>query len=263
VDGRRLAEEEAQQRRHADGVRQDRAAAMRRRLALGALGVAAAAIVALIATRSTPVPAVPLPRIVAVLPFQNGDSDATFDFLRMALAGETATTLSRAQGIAVRPFSTTATSDLAHVSVQQAGAATHANTLVTGGFRTVQEQRQVTLEAIDVDSNTLLWRAAIEAPAQSMIATHVQVALAIRGGLVPALGSSLVDAMPEPRSDEAYELYLRSSVLPYDPGSNPQATAMLQRATDLDPEYAPAWLSLARRYYRGAGRGCTIVRPTF
>jgi hypothetical protein len=48
---------------------------------------------------------------------------------------------------------------------------------------------------------------------------------------------------------KAYKLYLRSSVLPYDPGPNPQALAMLQRAVDLDPTYAPAWLSLARRYY--------------
>jgi tetratricopeptide (TPR) repeat protein len=54
--------------------------------------------------------------------------------------------------------------------------------------------------------------------------------------------------MPKPLNEEAYELYLRSSVLPYDPGSNPQAVAMLQRAVALDSTYAPAWLSLARRY---------------
>jgi tetratricopeptide (TPR) repeat protein len=55
--------------------------------------------------------------------------------------------------------------------------------------------------------------------------------------------------MPEPRNEEAYDLYLRSSVLPYDPGPNPQAVALLQRTVELDPTFAPAWLSLARRYY--------------
>ena len=59
----------------------------------------------------------------------------------------------------------------------------------------------------------------------------------------------VTDALPEPKSQEAYELYLRSSVIPYDPEPNPQATVMLERAVALDPTYAPAWHSLSRRYY--------------
>jgi Tfp pilus assembly protein PilF len=88
-----------------------------------------------------------------------------------------------------------------------------------------------------------------------MIATHVQIALTVRGGLVRALGGSLTDPTPEPHNDEAYELYLRSSAIPYDPEPNPQATAMLEHAVALDPNYAPAWISLSRRYYVDAHHG--------
>jgi len=211
--------------------------------------MAAAALVAILASRREPAPLAPAPRTVAVLPFQNIDADPAFDFLRLALPDEIATTLSRARGVAVRPFSTTSGLDPEDIDITRLGAASRADTLVTGRFGNVEGQRQVTLEAVDVAGDVIVWRATVDAPLQSMIATHQQVALAVRGGLVPALGASVTDTLPEPQHDEAYELYLRSSVLPYDPGPNPQATAMLQRATDLDPTYAPAWLSLARRYY--------------
>jgi DNA-binding winged helix-turn-helix (wHTH) protein/serine/threonine protein kinase len=185
---------------------------------------------------------------VAVLPFQNAGVGSTLDYLRVALPDEVATMLTRASGIAVRPFALTSTYDTAKVDIQKAGAAVRADILVTGRLRAVQDQLRVTIEAIDVAESAVLWRDTVEAPIASMVATHVQLALAVRGGLVPALGASVTDAMPEPRNEEAYELYLRSSVLPYDPGPNPQAVSMLQRAVTLDPTYAPAWLSLSRRY---------------
>ena len=188
-------------------------------------------------------------RTVAVLPFQDAGLESSLDYLRVALPDEIATTLTRARGIAVRPFSMTSTYDPANIDVKKAGAAIRADTLVMGRLRTVQDQLHVTIEAIDVAESALIWRDTVGAPAASMIATHVQLALAVRGGLVPALGASVTDAMPEPRNEEAYDRYLRSSVLPYDPGQNPQAVALLQRTVELDPAYAPAWLSLARRYY--------------
>jgi TolB-like protein len=187
--------------------------------------------------------------MVAVLPFQNTGSDSGIDFLRFALADQIATVLSRAQRLRVRPFSTTSTYDQLGPDVQKTGKAIRADTLVTGRFEKVQDQLYITFEAIDVAENALLWRDTVKAPAQSLIATHVQMSLTVRGGLVPALGASVTDAVPEPRNDEAYELYLRSSMLLYDPGPNPQATAMLERAVELDPTYAPAWVSLGRRYY--------------
>ena len=192
--------------------------------------MAAAALVAILAGRREPAPLAPAPRTVAVLPFQNIDADPAFDFLRLALPDEIATTLSRARGVAVRPFSTTSGLDPEDIDITRLGAASRADTLVTGRFGNVEGQRQVTLEAVDVAGDVIVWRATVDAPLQSMIATHQQVALAVRGGLVPALGASVTDTLPEPQNDEAYELYLRSSVLPYDPGPNPQATAMLQRA---------------------------------
>lgn len=247
LDRRRLAEEEAHQRRRVELRRQSRAVARRRWMAWAVPGLAAPVVVAFVASRLTLAP--PPPRTVAVLPFQNTGSDATFDFLQVALPEEIATTLSRARGIAVRPFSTTSTYDPAALDVQEAGRMFRADTLVSGRFTTVKDQLHITVEAIDVNEDALLWRDTVEAPSGSLIATHVQMTLTVGRGLVPALEASVANAAPEPRNEEAYELYLRSSALAFDPEPNPTATAMLLRAIELDPTYAPAWLSLARRYY--------------
>jgi DNA-binding winged helix-turn-helix (wHTH) protein/serine/threonine protein kinase len=249
LDGRRQAEEEAHRRRQAAAVRQARAVVLRRWITFGTIATAAAALVAILASRQDLAPFTPAPRTVAVLPFQNVDADPAFDSLRLALPDGIAAILGRAHGVAVRPFSTTSGYDLANSDIHNAGLALGADTLVTGRFRKVQDQLQITLEAVDATANALLWRETIATPARSMVASHVQLGLRVRTGLVPALRASVSGAIPEPQNDAAYEFYLRTSTLPYDPGFNSQAIAMLQRAVELDPAYAPAWLSLARRHY--------------
>ena len=107
-----------------------------------------------------------------MLPLHNTNADPSIDFLRMALADEIATTLSRARGVAVRPFSTTSPYDATGLDVRKAGRAAGADTLVTGRIGKALDQLSITLEVIDVADNALLWRDTIEAPAQSLLATH-------------------------------------------------------------------------------------------
>src|SRR5579862_6881706 len=95
---------------------------------------------------------------VAVLPFQNLDGDANTDYLRMALPDEVATTLSSTRGLSVRPFATTAKYAKSNIDVEQAGKELRVGHLVTGHYQKVGKNLQLTLEAIDVADNSLLWR---------------------------------------------------------------------------------------------------------
>ena len=255
LDRRRLANEEAHQRERAAMLRQARASSRGRWLAFTGIGALFAAVVVMLATRSEPTPSAPRSKTVAVLSFQNTGADPTTDFLRLAVPDDVATMLSRTREVAVRPFSTTSAYESSGADVQKLGREIRAEVLVTGRIVKAQDQLHITLEAIDVESNALLWRDTIEAPAHSMIAMHQQLRLAVRGGLAPALGASVTDAAPEPRNEEAYELYIKASVLPFDPAPNPQAMAMLQRAAELDPMYPPIWHDLGRRYYVEAHHG--------
>src|SRR5919106_147661 len=138
----------------------------------------------------------------------------------------------------------------------------HVGTVVTGHFMKAGEQLHITLEAIDVETNEILWRDQINTPAQSMITTQAQIQLKVRRGLSPILGVSPPEPRTQPKNEEAYDLVLRASALLFDLKSNRTAIQMLEKAVQLDPSYAPAWHVLSRAYsqedhYTKGGRGWT------
>jgi serine/threonine protein kinase/DNA-binding winged helix-turn-helix (wHTH) protein len=188
---------------------------------------------------------------VAVLPFQNAGSDHTVDFLSLALADEIATQLSYTRSLPIRPFAVTSNYTQANFDAQKAGKEMGAANVVTGHFLRMKEQLQITLEALDVENNRVVWRDTLTVPAENMMAMQEQIAALTRGGLAPAFGSSALttDAPVRPNNEEAYNLYLRSDAISTDPLPNKEAIGILQKAVGLDPNYAPAWSALSKRYY--------------
>jgi len=123
--------------------------------------------------------------------------------------------------------------------------------IVTGHFLKEGEQLEITLEAVDIASNRSVWRDTINAAASDRIAMRDQITSKVRQELVPALGaaSAVTEPGTRPKSEEAYDLYLRSIAVPHDAAPNKDAIAMLERAVGIDPSYAPAWEALGLRYY--------------
>jgi serine/threonine protein kinase len=193
----------------------------------------------------------PAPIAVAVLPFQNLDGDPNTDYLRMALPDEVATTLSSMRGLSVRPFATTAKYAKSDIDVAQAGKELHVGHLVTGHYQKVGKDLQLTLEAIDVADNRLLWHKSLNIPVEDHVAIHDQVTSNVTNGIIPALGvvSSGESRGTRPKNDEAYDLYLRSISLAHDGAQNTEAIRMLERSVGLDPNFAPALADLGIRYY--------------
>ncbi len=191
------------------------------------------------------------PTTVAVLPFQNMGSDKETDYLRLALPDEIATALSYVHSLSIRPFATTSKYTAAGIDLQQVGREMKVSDIVTGHFIKEGDQLQITLEAVDVENNRELWRDTLNVAAADMIATQAKITDQVRQGMIPALGASVegTEASTRPSNEEAYDLYLRSLALPHDPGPNKEGIAMLEQVVGLDPNYAPAWGNLGRRYY--------------
>jgi hypothetical protein len=57
------------------------------------------------------------------------------------------------------------------------------------------------------------------------------------------------EARTRPKSEEAYNLFLRSVAVPHDPGPNNEAIKRLERAVGIDPSYAATWEALGQRCY--------------
>ena len=122
--------------------------------------------------------------------------------------------------------------------------------IVIGHFSMHQSELRLTVEAVDVDTNRLLWRDTIAAGAADAIALRDGLTSRIRDGLLPALGAGAPAASQvRPRNADAYASYLKSLAIPNDPGPNREAIAMLERASTIDPDHADTWESLGRRYY--------------
>jgi eukaryotic-like serine/threonine-protein kinase len=236
----------------------------RRRLSwavAGAVGVIAVVVIALFLWHSQRAGVTPVdsenPRAIAVLPFQNAGADKDADFLRLALPDEIATALSYVPSLSIRPFATTSKYNGANLDLQQAGREMGVTSIVTGHYLKEGDQLEVTLEAVDVANNRSVWRDTINVAASDKIAMREQITSRVRQGLVPVLGglSDSGESATRPKSEEAYDLYLRSIAVPRDVAPNRDAISMLERAVGIDSNYAPAWEALGLRYYFDASYG--------
>jgi len=188
---------------------------------------------------------------IAVLPLQNMNGDISVEFLRFALADEIANTLTYTRSLDVRPSAITRKFVGNDVDPQKAGHEVHVANVIAGHFLKQGDQLRITIEAIQVDGDRLLWQTSVTAPADDLIAMQNQIAAQMRQGLLPALGAAggFLDTGTRPKSAEAYDLYLHSLALPHDPGPNKDAIAVLEHVVAMDPSYAPAWEQLGLRCY--------------
>src|SRR5713226_3326032 len=191
---------------------------------------------------------------IAVLPLQNLNGDISVDYLRFALADELSSVLTYSRALDVRPSGTTRKYVSADVDPQRAGRELHVAHVLAGHFLRQGDRLLITLEAIEVGSDRLLWQANLSATDQDLISLQSQLATQVRQGLLPALGATggFLDTGTRPKSQEAYDLYLHSVALPHDPGPNKDAIAVLEHVVQTDPSYAPAWEQLGLRCYYDA-----------
>jgi serine/threonine protein kinase/tetratricopeptide (TPR) repeat protein len=193
-----------------------------------------------------------LQNAIAVLPLQNMNGDFSVDYLRFALADELTSVLTYSRSLEVRPSSVTRKYVEADLDPRKVGQQLRVGRLLTGHFMRQGEQLTVTLEAIDVASDRLLWQGSATANVNDLISLQSQLSTQVQHGLLPALGGGTggdFTTAARPKSQEAYDLYLHSLALPHDAGPNKDAIAVLEHVVGVDPGYAPAWEALGLRYY--------------
>ena len=188
---------------------------------------------------------------IAVLPLQNMNGDFAVDYLRFALADELTSVLTYSRSLEVRPSSVTRRYEKVDLDPRKVGQELRVGKLLTGHFMRQGEQLTVTLEAIDVASDRLLWQTTVKSGVNDLISLQNKLTTQVQQGLLPALGvaGGAVSTASRPKSQEAYDLYLHALALPHDPGPNKDAIAVLEHVVGEDPGYAPAWEALGLRYY--------------
>jgi len=188
---------------------------------------------------------------IAVLPLQNLNGDFTADYLRYALADEVVNVLTHTRSLDVRPSASTRKYVAADVDPMKVGKDLHVSIVLAGHFIKQSDKLVITLEAVDVASDKLLWETNVNIANDDMLALQQKLDDQVRQGLLPLLGASggYLETSSRPKNQEAYDLFLRSAPVGHDPAPNKHAIIMLERAVGMDSTYAPAWEALGLRYY--------------
>jgi DNA-binding winged helix-turn-helix (wHTH) protein/TolB-like protein len=190
-------------------------------------------------------PAAPALKSIAVMRFENAAGDASLDYLALALPDEIATLLTKSRDLAVRPYE-----DVGGGDPLAAARARRVEHIVTGRYYLEDNERlTLAVEALFVPQERVIWRTRLTAPAGDLLTMREHIAEGVRKGLLPALGASAGPTGSMPAHDQAYQLYLHSLALPKQPKPTERAIEMLERAVELEPQFASGWAALGIRYY--------------
>jgi TolB-like protein/Flp pilus assembly protein TadD len=193
------------------------------------------------------------PRTLAILPFRNLKQDSEADFLGFSLADAVITKLGYVSALTVRPSSSIDKYRNQVIDPKKVAAELDVDTLLTGSFVKDGDDLRITTQLIDVKLDKILWDQAIDLKYDKLLTVQDRVAQQIIAGLElnlsPAEAASL---KPEkPINTTAYEYYLRGIDL-YSLNQFAPAIEILEKATALEPNYAPAWAHLGRAYTTNA-----------
>ena len=193
------------------------------------------------------------PRSLAVLPFRNLNGDPKTDFLGFSLANEIITKLDYVNSLTVRPSSSVDRYRDQVIDPKEVAADLNVDTLLTGTFIKDGDDLRITAQLVDVKPEKILWREAIDLKYDKLLEVQDRVAQQIIKQLELKLSpAETANLKPEkPISTAAYEDYLRGIDL-YSLNDFAAAIQMLQKATALEPNYAPAWAHLGRAYTTNA-----------
>ena len=188
---------------------------------------------------------------IAVLPFENKNSDADTDYLSDGLADSLIFRLSQLPGLKVSPATSVMRykgkdNDLAKIASELGVEA-----IMTGRLLKRGDNLNITVELIDVRNNKSLWGEQYERKMSDLLSTQREIASVITQKLQLKLsGNEKALTKHYTDNNEAYQLYLKGRYYWNKRNEENIRKAMEQfkTAADKDPNFALAFVGLADCY---------------
>jgi DNA-binding winged helix-turn-helix (wHTH) protein/TolB-like protein/Flp pilus assembly protein TadD len=191
----------------------------------------------------------PVPRSLAILPLQNLKQDPDSDFLGFSLADAVITKLDYLSSLSVRPSAAVEKYRDRSIDIQAVGRDLKVDTLLTGGFIREGDNLRISYQLIDVKTENILGRGMMDLKYDDLLRVQDRVSAQIIQKLELSVSPAEAERIkPEaPISPLAYEYYLRGVDL-HSQHKFPLAIQMLEKSTEIDPNYALAWTYLGASY---------------
>jgi adenylate cyclase len=206
-------------------------------------------------------PSLPLPNkpSIAVLPFTNMSDDPGQDYFADGMVEDIITGLSRIKWIFVIARNSSFAYKGKATDVKVVGRELGVRYVLEGSVRKSENRVRITAQLIDTESGTHIWADRYDRALDDIFAVQDELTISVVGVIEPNLRTAEIDRARRKRPDslDAYDLYLRA--LPFAFTAMPQdadrALTLLDKAIDLEPDYAAAHAMIAwcheQRYLRG------------
>jgi TolB-like protein/DNA-binding winged helix-turn-helix (wHTH) protein/Tfp pilus assembly protein PilF len=187
-------------------------------------------------------------RSIAVLPFVNMSADSDNNYFSDGLSEELLNLLTKIPELRVAARTSSFSYKAKDVNIAQIGEELNVTHVLEGSVRKTGNQVRITAQLVEVDSGFRLWSETFDLTLDDIFLVQDEIAKSV----VDKLRINLLGALPEIRKTdpEVYSLYLRGNyfINLRSGGNLEKALAALKQALAIDPDYAPAWVSLQLAY---------------
>jgi adenylate cyclase len=201
-----------------------------------------------------PLTAAPKPKAeaqsIAVLPFNNMSQDPEQEYFSDGITEDIITDLSKVPGLMVIARNSSFTYKGRSVDVRTVGRELGVRSVLEGSIRKAGNRVRITAQLIDAETGGHVWAERYDRDLTDIFTVQDEVTLEIVGALKVALTPSekarIADSST--RSTDAHDTFLRAREILNAHITKPtweKATALLEHAIALDPNYAEAYAGLA------------------
>jgi TolB-like protein/DNA-binding winged helix-turn-helix (wHTH) protein len=221
-------------------------------LVVGFFGLAAIALIALVSVWLVPRDRESIS--LAVLPMESFAEDIAQQVFADELTEELYIRLAPLDNLRVTPSASSFAFKGSNQTIREFAAAVGVEYVLTGSVRKLDDTIRISAQLIRTRDESHRWSATFERDLEDLFLIHEEIALAVADVLEIALGVGELGTRPGmTRNVEAYQLYLQAlqqlSGLAADTERSVRAiVTLLERAIEVDPDFAIAWFYMARTY---------------
>jgi len=179
---------------------------------------------------------------IAVLPFEDMSPGGDQAYFGNGIADELRLELQRLDGL--RVAGRTSSVAAAQEGSKTIGETLNVGSILEGSIRKEGNSVRITVQLTHVADGFTIWSESYNRELENIFEMQEEIATSVAGALGVRLGVGAINAFrgAGTRNVEAYEAYLQSRR--YDDLANHERIRLLERATELDPNYAAAWSML-------------------
>ena len=183
-----------------------------------------------------------------MLPFANLSADPENQYFADGMADEIISSLSKLEALRVASRTSSFAFRDRREDVREIARALNVETVLEGSVRTSGRRLRVAVQLVTAEDGFQLWSSRFDRDLEDVFAVQDEIAASIADALRVVLTPEERQAIQRvPTANlAAYDLYLRgrAELRKLTEDSIVQAQHLFRRATELDPDFTPAWLGL-------------------